>query len=230
MMQERGAAISTTLTRVLIVCTANAIRSPFLEYLLRARLSETGLTPPVIESAGSAARPGRAAEPRIVEIGRAHGLDIDTHRTRRLDEHVLASAVTVLCAASMHRRTVLDMRPDLLDTTFTVREFARLLSEQTDPVGGCGDWGALARAAARHRSRPRRGVRGDDDLVDPIAQPAEVWDEFERNAVEAVDGIVHHAVRLLGPNVSAPGIGRPPRTRREWRAARALLDSPPTEH
>ncbi|KZE42528.1 arsenate reductase/protein-tyrosine-phosphatase family protein [Microbacterium sp. T32] len=211
------------------MCTANAIRSPFLEHLLRARLSGTGLTPPVIESAGSAARPGRPAEPRIVEIARAYGLDLDGHRTRRLDEHVLASSAPVLCAAAIHRRAVLDMRPDLLDATFTVREFSRLLSEQVDPVGERGDWGALARAAARHRSSPRRGARGDDDLVDPIAQPAEVWAEFERHAVEAVDRIVHHAVRLLGPNGSASRIDQPPRTRREWRAARALLDSPQTE-
>ncbi|WP_424707923.1 hypothetical protein [Microbacterium sp. SLBN-111] len=211
------------------MCTANAIRSPFLEHLLRARLSETDLVPPVIGSAGSAARPGRAAEPRVVEIGRAHGLDLDTHRTRRLDEHLLASSVTVLCAAATHRRTVLDMRPDLLDSTFTVREFARLLSEQTDPVRGRGDWSALARAAARQRSRPRRGARGDDDLVDPIAQSAEVWDAFERDAVAAVDGIVRHAVRLLRPKVAALRTDPPPQTRREWRAARALLDSSQTQ-
>ena len=141
---------------------------------------------------------------------------------------MLASGVTVLCAAAIHRRTVLDMRPDLLDTTFTVREFARLLSEQTDPRGIRGDWGALAEAAARLRSRPRRGAAGDDDLVDPIGAPTEVWDEFERNAVEAVEGIVHHAVRLLRPSGQTARIDQPPQTRREWRAARTLPDSPQT--
>ena len=217
--------IQTPPARVLIVCTANAIRSPFLEHLLRARLERSGVVVPVIESAGSAARPDQSAEPRVVEIGRGHGLDIGPHRTRHLEESMLAPGVTVLCAAAMHRRAVLDMRPELLDTTFTAREFARLLGDEREPVGAPGDWAALVRAASRQRSRARRGTSGEDDLVDPIGQPAPVWEEFERNAVEAVESIARHAERLLRSDAAAPQSETPPRTRRELRAWRARIDA-----
>lgn len=64
--------------RVLIVCTANAIRSPFVEHLLRARLADAGVVAPVISSAGTAARPERAAVPEAVDLGREYGLDQGT--------------------------------------------------------------------------------------------------------------------------------------------------------
>lgn len=205
-------------TCLLIVCTANAIRSPFIEHLLRARLVDSGVGDAVIGSAGTAARPGSPAERDVVEIGRTYGLDLDRHRTRRLEEAMLSHGTIVLCAAAHHRRTVLDMRPDLLDTTFTVREFARLLGEEERAAGG--DWTALVRAAGQRRTR-RRPVPGrSDDLLDPIGQSADVWANFEKDAVSAVEAIAAHAQRLLRPDAEAARRGATPLTRREWRASR----------
>lgn len=199
--------------RLLIVCSANAIRSPFVEHLLRARFAAAGAVGPVLTSAGTAARPGRSAEPHAVEIGREHGLDLAPHRTRLLDEAMLRESSTVLCAAAVHRRTVLDMRPDALDTTFTVREFARLLREEHGAFREDG-WESLVRRLARGRTRVRRTPGVDDDLVDPIGQPEAVWREFERAATDAVETIAVHAA----PALAEAAADRPPMTRREYRA------------
>jgi protein-tyrosine phosphatase len=204
---------------VLIVCTANAIRSPFLEYLLRARFAMSGVTGALIESAGSAARPGSPAAPQVVEIGRSYGLDLDRHRTRRLDEAMLRDSPIVLCAAAAHRRTVLDMRPDLLDSTFTIREFARLLTE--GPDGERDDLPSLVRAVARRRTRVRPASAGDDDLVDPIGQPLAVWEQFERDAVAAVETITAYGATALRGGAGLSLTTTAPATRREMRARRA---------
>lgn len=209
--------------RVLIVCTANAIRSPFIEHLLRSRFADAGVVGPVLASAGTAARSGRPAEPDAVELGREHGLDLARHRTRPLDELLLRESSTVLCAAAVHRRTVLDMRPDALDTTFTVREFARLLREERDAVAR-DDWESLVRRLARGRTRARRTPVGDDDLVDPIGQPEAVWRQFERAATEAVEAIAVHAAPALAGAPADRGADRPPLTRREHRERARRLE------
>lgn len=217
---------SPTTRRVLIVCTANVIRSPFVEHLLRARLGGLDVARWQIESAGSLARPGRPAESRVVEIARLRGLDLVEHRARRLDESMLDPGITVLCAAATHRRTVLDMRPDLLDSTFTVREFARLLEAADRPRGGVHDWFSLVHHVSRHRTRARAGSAAEDDLVDPIGQPPAVWAEFEDRAVAAVDTIVRR-IGLMDPGGATPLTpARVPRTRREMRALRASGASP----
>lgn len=202
--------------RVLIVCTANAIRSPFVEHLLRARFADAGVVGPVLTSAGTAARSGRSAEPDAVELGREHGLDLAGHRTRPLDEVMLRESSTVLCAAAVHRRAVLDMRPDALDTTFTVREFARLLREECD-ASAAEDWESLVRRLGRGRTRARRTPAGDDDLVDPVGQPEAVWREFERAATDAVEAITMHTAPALAAAAADRLPGRPPMTRREHR-------------
>ena len=204
--------------KVLVVCTANAIRSPFVAHLPQRQLAEEGVEGFRIESAGTAARPGLPAEPEVIERARAYGLDVAGHRTRRLDESVLHSATTVLCAARAHRRLVLDMRPDLLDSTFTVREFARLAGAAEPTIRAAGDWPSLVHAAARTRTRLRGDRDGEDDIVDPIGQGAAVWDEFERQARDAVARIIARAAALPAV-VAAPAVASTlPRTRREWRS------------
>ena len=118
---------SSAAPHFIVVCTANAIRSPFVENLLRRRLAERGVDGIDLESAGTAARSGLLAEEGARSLALAKGFSLEEHRTRRLDEQMLRSGTMVLCAERAHRRVVLGMRPDLWATVFTVREFARLL-------------------------------------------------------------------------------------------------------
>lgn len=204
---------------IIVVCTANAIRSPFVENLLRERLTERGIHEIALESAGTAARSGHPAEEGVRALARAHGFSLEAHRTRLLDERMLSAGATVLCAERAHRRVVLGMRPDLVGGVFTIREFARLLDASRSP-GAPRAWPAVLSAVANARFGDRHVAPEDDDIVDPIGQDAPVWAEFERRATTAVEVIAEALSGLAQP---APGRGgrTVPMTRREYRAVAA---------
>jgi len=202
---------------IIVVCTANAIRSPYVENLLRERLAERGVLGVELESAGTAARNGEPAEAGARALARAQGFSLDGHLTRRLDERMLSGGATVLCAERAHRRIVLGMRPDRVGAVFTIREFARLL-DATRPTGALNAWPAVLSAVARARFGDRHVSSSDDDIVDPIGRDAAVWAEFERYATGAVDTIVE-AMSRLAQSAQDGDVFAVPTTRRQYRAA-----------
>lgn len=206
--------------RIVVVCTANMIRSPFVAGLITSRLQPSTGRDLRVDSAGTAARPGEEAAPETVEIAKTYGLDLAAHRTRRLDDGVLATGDTVLCAERTHRRVVLDLRPDLISSVFTVREFARLVSDAA-VRGIASDWAALVRAAGRARLAARTPPDEADDIVDPVGRPPAVWAEFERQAAQSVSAICA-AVRSLPAARPAIDVPRTPATRREYRTQQVV--------
>lgn len=204
--------------RLVIVCTANMIRSPFVAGLLASRLASSPHVRLRIESAGTAARPGAHATSEVREVARAYGLDLGGHRARALTDGILQPGDTVLCAERAHRRVVLDLRPDLVSSVFTVREFARR-AEAVCARGGASDWPALVRAAGRERLAGPGAGDHEDDIVDPVGGSRTVWRDFERQATLAVSTILGAVSTLSGP---ATGTIEPrPLTRREYRSRRA---------
>jgi len=208
---------SSARPHLIVVCTANAIRSPFVENLLRKRLAERGVHGVELESAGTAARSGGPAEEGARALARARGFSLDAHRTRLLEERMLSAGTTVLCAERAHRRVVRGMRPDLIGQAFTIREFARLL-DGARPADGPNTWSAILSAVARARFGDRHVAQSEDDIVDPIGQDAPVWVEFEQRATSAVEVIVEAMSGLAqpAPDRRAPAV---PTTRRAYRAA-----------
>jgi len=210
--------------RIVVVCTANMIRSPFVAGLLASGWPTTagGLT---VESAGTAAREGRAAADDVIRIGAAYGLGLEGHRTRRLDERILRAGDTVLCAERAHRRVVLDLRPDLLPSVFTVREFGRLV-ESPSVRSAASTWPQLVLAASRARLVERPVVVEDDDIVDPIGRAEHLWTEFERQATEAVSAILGAVAPLLAQGTESDVPGEPQAGGREMHHRPASLTRP----
>ncbi|KTR93416.1 hypothetical protein NS220_12590 [Microbacterium testaceum] len=213
-----------TTPHIIVVCTANAIRSPFVENLLRTRLAGRGVQGIELESAGTAARPGHPAEEGARTLAHAYGFSLDTHRTRLLSERMLSMRTTILCAERAHRRTVLGMRPDLVGGVFTIREFARLL-DASHPTVALDTWPTILSKVASARRSDRHVSQSEDDIIDPIGQDASVWAEFEQHAASAVEVIVGAVSGLASP---APGRGvhAAPMTRREYRAAATRVGAP----
>lgn len=200
--------------RLVVVCTANMIRSPFIAGLLATRLASSPHVRLRVESAGTAARPGASATSEVQEVARAYGLDLGDHRARLLTDGLLQQGDTVLCAERAHRRVVLDLRPDLVSSVFTVREFARH-AEAVCARGGASDWSALVRAAGRRRLATAGETDRDDDIVDPVGGSRSVWRDFEQQVTLAVSAILGSVSTLSGPSV---GKGDPhSMTRREYR-------------
>lgn len=200
--------------RLVVVCTANMIRSPFVAGLLATRLASSPHVRLHVESAGTAARPGASATSEVQDIARAYGLDLGDHRARLLTDGILQPGDTVLCAERAHRRVVLDVRPDLVSSVFTVREFARH-AEAVCARGAVSDWPALVRAAGRRRLAMSGETDRDDDIVDPVSGTRSLWRDFEQQAALAVSAILGSVSMLSGPTVG--GRDPQPLTRREYR-------------
>lgn len=205
--------------RIVIVCTANVIRSPFVAGLLSTRMPARLNGHVTIASAGTLARSGMPADPRLVELGRTYGLDLDPHRSQRLDEGFLRAGDTVLCAERNHRRVVLDLRPDLISSVFTLREFSRLLEADH---GRASHWAGVVEAASRERLAGRGARDEDDDVVDPVGGPDEAWLAFERQATQAVSTILGVMGTLPAPGPSASSEA-PLSSRREYRRSRGAV-------
>jgi protein-tyrosine phosphatase len=72
--------------RILFVCLGNICRSPLGVGILRSMASERGLTARVeADSAGTGGwHHGDAPDPRSVDVGREHGIDISGLRARKI--------------------------------------------------------------------------------------------------------------------------------------------------
>ncbi len=65
---------------ILVVCTGNICRSPIGEHLLRGLLSNK-----IVDSAGTNALVGHAADPSASKIASRHGLCLDGHKGKHPD-------------------------------------------------------------------------------------------------------------------------------------------------
>lgn len=176
--------------RVLIVCTGNICRSPAAELLMRnlliGRLGGREAGRVEVASAGVAAVVGSGMH----SLSRAQlapwGLDTraEGFRARQLDDGTVAGVDLVLGANVRHRSTVLERYPHLLDRTFALREFARLVAA-ADTTVLPPDLVKRGRGLV-DLARATRGTipPADDTVPDPIGGPEAahhdaVWRIFE---------------------------------------------------
>src|ERR1035437_4630017 len=102
--------------RILIVCTGNICRSPFIERLLqheldeRRSVSERGI---VVRSAGTAALVGSSMDAQSAAQLVAHGGDASGFRARDLTPALVAESDLVLTATRAHRGKVALMSPEV---------------------------------------------------------------------------------------------------------------------
>lgn len=181
---------------ILCVCTGNVCRSPAAERLLAAAFG--GSVP--IASAGTHALVGQPiSSPMDVLLAQA-GADPDQFVARRLATSQLESADLVLTMTQQHRGDAVEMWPKAVRRTFTLREFARLLSA-IDPAELAGDSVAeRLHAAVPMAAAWRRQVAdaSTDDVVDPYGQPDDVYATAFADIRDAVEAIV----RVLVPDSS----------------------------
>lgn len=153
-----------TVTRVLVVCTANVCRSPMAEQLLRHRLGDARVE---VASAGVAARSGQPMSPLAQAVLREVGVPVLTHESRRLEPELVTAADLVLTATREHRTAVVGESPRALRRTFTIRELARLARA----AGAGGPDGPRVPDVARLRGAVPPHDPGADDLDDPHGGP-----------------------------------------------------------
>ncbi len=186
---------------ILTVCTGNICRSPLAEQLLRTRLA---MFRPTIASAGTRGLAGVRMTPEAQRLAVGLGVpptDAGAHRSRFLTEPMLESPDLILTMTRDHRRKVAELAPARLRSTFTVREFARLIDAADTDVLHAAVEAAGHDPAARVRALgiALAGFRGSiappddpaaDDVIDPFQQS---WDTYELSARQldpAIDAVV----------------------------------------
>jgi len=150
---------------VLVVCTANVCRSPMAEALLTRRMSALG-SDTTVRSAGMLGD-GHPPDPEMVSAMAVYGLDVSSHRSRRVTPEDLERADLTLAMARENLRHAVVTAPSVWSQAFTLRELVRrgATAGRRSPGESLADW--LARV---HEGRERAALLGDspdDDVADP---------------------------------------------------------------
>ena len=189
--------------RILVVCTGNICRSPFIERLLQHHLDQRrpGSDRAVlVHSAGTGALTGSAMDERAAAQLVAHGGDPSGFRARDLTPDLIAGSDLVLTATRAHRGTVSAMYPKVLRQVFTFRDFADLVAgvdglsarvTRMDPRAWVRQVTEDA-AASRGINPPLEPAQAD--IVDPFRREDEVFATMAQQIVGSMPAVVRALV------------------------------------
>ena len=185
--------------RILTVCTGNICRSPVAERLLQAGLDQVLAGGFEVRSAGTRAMVGEPIQPLSADVIQTYGGSPDHFAARQLTQKILKEQDLVLTMASSHRGEVLQLDPSLLKRTFTIREFARMVSaleERNDDTSGVDHltfWRDLPARASSVRHLVLAAQASDNDVADPYKQGADAYLRMEDELAPAILRILRFA-------------------------------------
>ncbi|MGN0063879.1 MAG: hypothetical protein ACI379_06530 [Nocardioides sp.] len=145
---------------VLMVCTANICRSPYLEIQARALAGEG--SPVTFSSAGTMGFSDHAMDETMA--GTLPPGAADAFRSRPLTPAILSQVDLVLTAEREHRTRILEESPQFVRKVFTVGQFAAGVEANPDLRGA-----ALVQAVGRKRIAPT----SEQDISDPYRRGPE---------------------------------------------------------
>lgn len=156
---------------VLFVCTANVCRSPMAQ-ALAATLMPENKHPVEFRSAGAQAHAAHHVDATALAILAERGASGAQQPARALTAGQISGAGLILTAEREHRAGVLRLAPEALNRTFTLLEFARVISSldcgELRSAYAAGGPGEVVCQASRHRGPVRALADDRDALADPI--------------------------------------------------------------
>lgn len=179
---------------VLFVCTANQCRSPLAENLFRAALRDVDIDW-AVSSAGVRGRDGKRMHEHASAVLEERSIPHEDWRSRRLTAQQIAAADLVLAAEVAHRKVAVTMHPAAVRYSFTLLQFARLLSLADESPRRPQSGQELIRHAELARSRPQSRDEHLIDLADPIGEGI---DKF-RSTADRIDEALRVIERALRP-------------------------------
>jgi protein-tyrosine phosphatase len=175
---------------VLLVCRANAARTPLAAALLRRRLADRGATRVKVLSAGTETSAATMLQPEAQQVAEGRGLDLSRHVIRGVDEELVQRADLVVTMTESLRDQLARTWPSALGRIFTLVELERLLARVPGPFL---DLSELATRA--HASRPvTPPASSAEDIEDPVGRSVRF---YERTA-DQLDRLVTKLAGHLG--------------------------------
>jgi protein-tyrosine phosphatase len=199
-------SVETKPFTMLIVCTGNICRSPLAEQLLRARFAAVGI-PAVVHSAGTGALVGYEMTPEAASLSQGYGGDPAGHAARQLNADLINGADLILTATRQHRADTVSLVPRALRHTFTLNQFARLVtvaeitggSSVVEPVETAKALRAFITEIAATRGFAPPPLRADDDdIIDPYRQSQAIYDQAGQAIDAAATSITAGFARAVG--------------------------------
>lgn len=182
---------------ILVVCVGNICRSPLAERLLQAGLDQQATQAFEVSSAGTNALVGHEMDSRARRILRDNRGQLHGFKSRQLTSRVLDGQDLVLSMDRSQKSQVLELRPELLDKSFTIREFARVIKrldhkqiDEEATTDSKNRWIQIVRKAFETRGEALPGYAHDDEVVDPYRQANEVYDEMAAQLLPAISSIL----------------------------------------
>jgi len=180
--------MSSTTARALFVCTANECRSPFAEAIANRDAADL----PIRFTSAGLDSWNRGVPEIGIDLGREMGLDLTAHRSRAVAQVDLASFDLVLALSRNHARELLAADHSIGPRLFTLKQFARWVTDHPRPRrAAVGPW--LDAAAADRPVTAFLGADPADDVDDPVGEPLEYWrrvvGEIEQAIQESLAGL-----------------------------------------
>lgn len=193
--------------KIVTVCTGNICRSPWAERYLQSTLDNLSPAMFQVTSGGTFALTGEPMDPLSRDELVRVGATAQDFTARQLTEHSLVGADLVLGMSTEHRDYALSLSPRLLKRSFTVREFAHLLTvlpmelERTvprgaDPATVAQRWSIVPRMVSSLRAAASVQHM---DVADPYRQGPEAFSLMVQQLQPALDQLVEHEKKWRTP-------------------------------
>lgn len=158
------------MVKVLMVCTGNTCRSAMAAALFKKRAQERQIAVEV-DSAGLSAFIDEPATDQAITVMNSYGIDLSGHRAKRLDPKQLDQYDLILVMAKSQRQQILNLRPDLENKVFLLKDFAAQKMQESN-------------------AQNENLNRADSDVSDPYGQAVEVYQRTAAELLQAVDAIL----------------------------------------
>ncbi|MFC6705734.1 hypothetical protein [Flexivirga alba] len=185
---------------ILVVCTGNVCRSPYVEFTLRDALADWVR----IGSAGTEALVGEPVDPGADELLAAGGIDADGFAARQVTADLVRESTLILTATRSQRTQVVRMETSGLRKTFALidfsdivaqLDFAQLQPSFMDPPD-LSPLGLLVSGAARHLGRITPRSADKADIVDPFGQGNRAFKQMQQQIDDALPPVVTAVTHL----------------------------------
>lgn len=123
---------------ILFVCTGNICRSPMAKVIFEDMVAEL----PVLRSAGIAVKSAgtlnidhHKAGDKAIQVMKERGLDLTSHRSKYIDQHLVDWSDIILVMEYEHREYILDQFTHAHNKVQMLSEFAGERGDVPDPIG-----------------------------------------------------------------------------------------------